>query len=125
MINKLCKDFPVTHLDIRILLDILALQPQHAAHRVQVNRLYVYLQRSPHPAAGRAASHRFRLHFPDRRTLDVVAYSDQVVQVPHVLRVLGHEHDKAHAPVDGLVDELHRVGDGEKKRAREIDQNKL
>lgn len=98
----------MTYLDIGILLDVLALEPQHSAHRVQVNSLHVNLQCSPDPAACGRSCGRFRLDLPDGCTLDIIAYPDQIEQMPHVLRVLRDQDYMPTTTVHGFVHEFHR-----------------
>lgn len=79
------------HLHVRILLDVAALQPQHARLRVEVDVLHADGERGADPVRRRRSGGGLRLHLAHRRRPDRITLGYEVVRVPHVFRFLGDE----------------------------------
>ena len=98
-------------LDVRVLQDILAAQPQLAGHRVEVDVLDHDLQRQPHALAVRAAGGGLVLDLAHGGGLDAVARvaGDEVEDVPHVLVLVWQQRDRAPAVLlEAALEDLHK-----------------
>lgn len=79
------------HLHVLVLLDVAALEAQHAGLSVEVDILDADGERGADAIRRRRASGGLRLHLTHRRGAHRVALGDEVVRVPHVLWFLGDE----------------------------------
>jgi hypothetical protein len=111
-------------LDVRVLQDILAAQPQLAGHRVEVDVLDHDLQRQPHALAVRAAGGGLVLDLAHGGGLDAVARvaGDEVEDVPHVLVLVRQQRDRAPAVLlEAALEDLHMR---ERERRRDVSQRR-
>lgn len=79
------------HLDVLVLLDVAALEPQHAGLRVEVDALDADRERGADAVRRGRPGGGLCLHLAHGRRPHRVALGDEVVRVPHVLRFVGDE----------------------------------
>lgn len=99
------------HLDVLILLDVGAFDPQLAGLRVEVDGLHAEGEGGADAVAAHAARGRLRLHFADGGGPQAVTHLQQIVGVPHVLGLLGDQRHLARIILlQVLPHQLHPAG---------------